>query len=511
MRSMWENLGRLWCQSTLTQRAIVLGMGFMLLGAFALLALWAGQKEMSLLYTGLSREEAARIVEKIREENIPYELADGGTTVYVPVEQVNPLRLSLAADGLPESGGAGNKILDDLGPGASPTVQRKAITRALEGELARTIRLIEAVASARVHVVQPDSTLFGQSKKATASVVLRLKPGHQLSRGNVTAIANLVAGSVETLEPSEVSIVDSEGNLLSNKPSDPYAEQANTIEEYRSMVESKAVSKAEAMLTRALGPGRAIVRVSADVDTTDESVEMIQFDPDAKVAVQESYTSSVSTSPVPGQADQPAQVGKTSEETSDTKYETTKTITRRRDLAGTVRSYSVAAFVDLRGAGDANSPAITVDQVKAIIANAIGLTNRDTITVVDTKLQDTPVLAAVAGPDAGGSGPLPELPEGVGPWLDLVKRVSLGVLVAGFLVALKIFSQPKRRKSKAKAAAALEGGAAGGKALPGAAAGGALPAPDASPLPFHKQVSTAMRENPDQVRKVFQSWLAGVK
>src|SRR4030042_3027366 len=154
--------------------------------------------------------------QKISEKGIAYKIGNGGTTIDVPQEEVSQLRLDMAKAGLPESGQKGYGIFDDEKIGISPFVQSVNLKRALQEELAKSIQMIDGVTHVRIHIVSSEQTLFtSDSGKTTVSVVLRLKPGYRLSPVNIAAITHLVSGSVEGLTAENVTIIDSQGRLLS--------------------------------------------------------------------------------------------------------------------------------------------------------------------------------------------------------------------------------------------------------------------------------------------------------
>ena len=220
------------------QRLLLVTIALACVGAGVLLVGWARQPEMALLYSDLPPADAAQIVEKARDAGIACKLSDGGTTIHVPRQNVYDLRLSLASEGLPSGQQAGYKILDEDRIGASPFAQRVNYIRAIEGEIARTVRLIEGVEAARVHVVRPEATLFGgREQAASATVALRLRGGWHLTRGNVAAIVHMVAGSVEGLSPDQVVVVDSQGTLLSGDDEPGAVAGASSVQDYKARVE----------------------------------------------------------------------------------------------------------------------------------------------------------------------------------------------------------------------------------------------------------------------------------
>ena len=494
MGQLLQNLGEIWRRAGLTQRVMLLGVLLACAAAAVMLVGWARQPNMCLLYSKLTPDEAGRIVEKIRDADIPYKLKDGGTTVFVPEEKVYSLRLSMASQGLPVGDQVGYRILDEEKIGTSSFTQRVNYIRAVEGELAKTIQLIDSVEHARVHVVRPESTLFQrQENAASATVALRLKGGRRMSQTNIAAILNLVAGAVEGLSPEKVVVVDSRGNLLSTEGGNKLAKKAGTMLNYKTQVEEYLSDKAETLLASALGPKRARVKVSAVIDINSINTTTETYDAVNRVVVEETVKTSSSTPPAGG-------AGKSSaskEEDIVTKYVPSVTREQTETVPGQVKSLQVAAFVDLSAPepkeGEEAPPAakLTVKDVEEIIRNAIGVTANDSIKVVDTKFprSDAELAAAEAKePGLFSKGFL----------LNLARRGSLGVLVIGMLLALKMLGGAK--KASGEGAPALEG-----QASPAA---GMLPGQqvELNAQALRGQITRALQDNPEEVRRLFLRW-----
>ncbi|MHC4346196.1 MAG: flagellar basal-body MS-ring/collar protein FliF, partial [Planctomycetota bacterium] len=271
------------------QRALLTAivLTFAIVGALAVH--WARRPDMRMLYHELSPEEAAKITDKIGEQGISYELRGGGTAIYVPREQVYQLRLDMAKEGLPSGTQGGYKIFDDQKIGISPLVQSVNVGRALQEELAKSIQMLDGVVHSRVHIVRSEQTVFSSEQgKTTASVVLRLRPGYKLSKVNVSAITHLVAGSVEGLVAENVTVIDGQGQLLSGESDETFASGASTVQDYRERVEQTLAAKAEDMLSMVLGPGRATVEVSAQVDMNSINVVTEKYAPKGVLVKEES-------------------------------------------------------------------------------------------------------------------------------------------------------------------------------------------------------------------------------
>jgi flagellar M-ring protein FliF len=499
MAPVLDNLSQAWRGMGLIQRVILLAVLLACIGAVALLVGWAKQPQMVLLYSDLAPEEASEIVEHVADADVPYELRSGGTSIYVPKEHVYSLRLQMASQGLPEGSHAGYSILDKEKIGASPFSQRVNYTRAIEGELAKTVELIDGVVSARVHVVRPEAPVFaGEERQASATVAVRTHPGRQLSSANVAAVVHLVAGSVEGLVPGNVVVVDSRGNLLTREDDSELARGANTLLDYQTQVERYLAHKAEDMLTAVLGPNRASVRVSATINTRSVSETVESYDPATKVVSEEEVQTSESTPA--GEADTGAG---SKEENITTVYKVGRTVREQQELPGKVESLSVAAFVDLsppetpeaggeEGEGEggaaaaAAGPMISLEDAEQIIRNALGLKPDAPVKVVNMPFRGAQEPAIQPPADEGGSMAL---------ILEIARRSSLGILVIGVLIALKMFTG----KSKSKTAA-LENQQGEQNYLPSAEG-------EEESEQVRQRITRALQNNPDEVKRLFLSWV----
>src|SRR5208337_3829813 len=180
--------------------------------------LWSQRIDYQVLYSNLTQEDAGQVITKLKEMKVPYRV--DGNAIYVPSSQVYELRLELASQGVPQGGGVGFEIFDKNQLGVTEFVQRLNYVRALQGEIARTIRQLAEVDQARVHIAIPERTIFTErEEKPTASIVLKFKAGRVLSQGQIGGIVHLVSSSVEGLSPEQVTVIDNMGNMLS-KPSD---------------------------------------------------------------------------------------------------------------------------------------------------------------------------------------------------------------------------------------------------------------------------------------------------
>jgi len=492
IRAVWQKIG-------LVQRALLAAIVLTFVIVGGLLIHWAQMPDMRMLYQDLVPEEAAQITEKISEKGIAYELRNGGTTIYVPRESVYQLRLDMAKEGLPAGEQGGYKIFDDEKIGVSPFVQSINLKRALQDELAKSIQMIDGVDHARVHIVRSEQTLFtSETGKTTASVVLRLKPGYRLSALNIAAITHLVSGSVEGLSSQNVTVIDSQGRLLSGESDQTLANGAGTVQDYRERVEQTLENKVEDMLTAVLGPGRAKVRIHAVMDMNSVSTITEKYDPKGVATKEEITTGSEVGSGSATAAQTAATPGNTKkDETIVTEYQIGKTVTQEVALPGEIKSLSVAAVVDLSPA-DANqaqaggqaAKIMDSNDVAKLIENALGLdlAGADSLKVVDVKFQN-PVAPLLDEEASGGLD-----------YLAVARHASLGIMAICALLVLRMFRGAKRRVALAATPEQLPGAEGPTGLLP---AGGAA----AEPSLLRSQIASVLEQDPERARQLFASWL----
>jgi flagellar M-ring protein FliF len=248
----------------ITLAALVLGT---VAGLWILIA-WTGNAEYRVLYTNLDPEDAGLVLAKLKERKIPYRIGEDGRSVLVPATQLYETRMELASQGLPQGGQVGFELFDTTKLGMSEFAQNVNFQRALQGELARTIDRFAEVESCRVHIVMPEKSLFVEKEEpASASVVLKLRPGRWLSQEQVNGIVHLVSSSVPRLGPENVTVVDSNGKMLAGfKDSSTFGSMSSDQLEYQERVERTLESRVKTMLEKALGADKAIVRLTCAFD-----------------------------------------------------------------------------------------------------------------------------------------------------------------------------------------------------------------------------------------------------
>ncbi|MEA2060956.1 MAG: flagellar basal-body MS-ring/collar protein FliF [Thermodesulfobacteriota bacterium] len=266
-------------------RKIVLGvLILMMVAGFATMFIWANRTEFRPAYSGLSEADAAAVVAELKAANTPYRLENNGTTILVPAGLVYEVRLSMARVGIPKGSGVGYEIFDQTDFGTTEFVQKINKKRALQGELARTIRAFDEVKEAKVMIVLPkDSVFVEETKKPSASILLELES--DLDPGKVAAVAHLVASSVEDLKPKLVTIVDTAGRILFEGKSEEEKiriEARNLADaqyRYKVRYEKNIADRIQTMLERIVGKDKAIVRVTSELDFSTSSVNEEIYDP----------------------------------------------------------------------------------------------------------------------------------------------------------------------------------------------------------------------------------------
>ena len=287
MAAIGQELGRrtrsLWDQMTASQKLMVLLSIALGVVAMVLLLSRAGKTEMVPLYTNLSASDAADIVAKLREMRVPYEISDGGTTIRVPFPDVYETRMNLASQGLPKGGTVGFEIFDKTSFGVTEFTQKMNYRRALQGELTRTILQLREVEDARVHIAIPEPELYtDEQKPPTASVMVKLRSGATLTKGQVQGIVRLVSSSVEGLSPSNVTVLDVDGNILYAASDDSETGMVASLSvsqlEAKRAYEKDLEKSVESMLTEVLGPRKVVVRVNAEInfDRREQNSEVFQ-------------------------------------------------------------------------------------------------------------------------------------------------------------------------------------------------------------------------------------------
>ena len=317
-----------------------------------------------LYTTALAPEDAALVVQHLKESSVPYRLSANGAIVSVPEDRVAELRLDLAGAGLPKNGRIGFEIFDKTNLGMTDFAEHVNYRRALEGELERSVMALTEVEQARVHISFPQESVFQESRQpAKASVLLRLRGSSQLPESAIPAITHLISSAVEGLAPDAVSVLDMRGNLLSRaKQVSDTSSGSGTSEAalgYRHSVEQDLTSKLNATLEPLVGAGRFRAAVSADTDLTSGEQSEEHFDPTQSVMLNSQKSEDVASpshtaagipgtaSNLPDPAPPPVSVGAgSSRKTESINYQSSRTVKRTVLPQGGIKRLSVSVLID---------------------------------------------------------------------------------------------------------------------------------------------------------------------
>src|ERR1017187_1613703 len=377
----------------------------------AALVHWKHESEFSALYTGMAPEDAAGVVQKLKETGVEYRLAESGATVRVPSARLAESRLALAAAGLPKTGRIGFELFDKTNFGTTDFVEHINYKRALEGELERSVMSLAEVEQARVHLTLPkDSVFLDQQQPSKASVMVKLHPGAQMSPQNVLAVTNLVASAVEGLAPDAISVVDMNGTLLTRRTRTAGADGTQApgeLIEMRQQIEHNLVAKISETLDPLLGPNGYRVGASVDYDLTSGDQQEEILDPTRSVMASSQKSEDVAerggSSGIPGTASNlpngaatsKAGAGGVSRRTENIAYQTSRVVRHTRILQGVIKRMSLAVLIDQvvhwEGSGPQRHRVLippapeTLKTIKELVAGVTGLsTERGDQLVVET-------------------------------------------------------------------------------------------------------------------------------
>ena len=394
MNSLLQQLRQLWSQLGLNQRVTVAVAGTAVLAGMVGLVAWSQRPQMQLLYGRLSTKEVASVMASVQELGVKHELGASGTAIYVPSDQVHKIRLALASKGIPSGEGVGFEIFDRANFGVSDFIQRTNYSRALQGELSRTISQLQGVRSARVLVVMPENRLLftDTRSKPTASVFVE----GAISQEQVNSIRFLVANSVEGLKTEDVAVVDNRGQVLTEGlKDDPSLGAASAQMRLRRSVEDYFSNKVETMLSKVLGPQKAVVRVSAELDSEATTRTEEKFDPEGQVVKNETTTDDTSTTNESeagaqavgstanlagpgGDASKPNQkTSNTEKKNKTTTFEINRTVLNSVKAAGSVSRLTAAVIVAPEPGSTPEKSDARKNMLRSMVANALGVKGTD--------------------------------------------------------------------------------------------------------------------------------------
>lgn len=535
LSSAVDRLGKAVGEMSLAQRVFsVLMAAAIILGAIAV-GSWATQPTMSPLYTGLSQADAAAIVDHLNAQGIEYELAAGGSTVMVPNDALYSQRISVAAAGLPASSDGGYSLLDGMSMTSSEFQQQVTYQRALEGELARTISAIDGVEAASVRLALPEESIFvAETPAPTASVFVQTRAGASLSSSQVQAIIHLVSAGIEGMSPHDVAVIDADGTVLSTVGGQSSElMQAGQTSDY----EQRIAANVQAMLDRVVGPGNAVVSVSADLDydAVARVTETFTSDdtalPLSESISTESYTGGAATDAgvlgpdniaVPAEAD--GEAGAYSKESVVRNNAVNKVTETVETAGGTVRRQSVSVVVSEEAAAG-----LDLAELETMVMTAAGVDEArgDMVSVSRMAFDTTVAEEAQTELAVAMEAQAAEAQQTM--YIEISKWGSIGLIVIVAMLLMFISARRRRRDRRttlsleaveeleARTESALEARArAVIEKAQNAATGDPVAALDAAPVPTMEAVTSTVRdeimafasEQPAEVAEVLRGWLS---
>lgn len=493
--------------------------------------LYAKEPDWRVLFGNLTDRDGGATIAALSQMNVPYKFAEGGGAILVPGDRVHETRLRLASQGLPKGGTVGFELVDNQKFGATQFQEQINYQRGLEGELARSIQSLAAVASARVHLAIPKPSVFVRDTQVpTASVLLTLHAGRTLDRAQVAGIVHLVASSVPQLAPGDVNVLDQSGALLSQKKEGREGMLDAQALDYVRQVEQATIARIVDILEPVVGRGNARVQVTADIDfsRSEQVAETYKPNADPKVAARRQQQLSESTSAtgaagaagVPGAlsnqppptptapidpknanaaATQAAASGPVSSRKDESvAFEVDKTIQHTRTATGGIRRLTAAVVVNHRRsvvdgkASYAPLPAEEIDKLNALVREAMGFSKErgDSLNVVNAAFTE-PEREAV--PEL----PLWKQPDNIAMAKDAGRYLAFAALVAYLVFGVL---RPALRRATAALPAPDAAPVLAGQHIPA----GAAEAQGEDPLARARRLA---REDPKIVANVVKSWV----
>jgi flagellar M-ring protein FliF len=430
------------------QKVLIISAVVGVLAILGVILLTGGKSnaDMAVLFKELTPEDASKITANLKEKGIEYELVDGGSTILIPKENVYESRIELAGEGLPNSGIVGYEIFDKTNLGMSEFVQKMNYQRAIEGELSRTINALEEVKSSRVHIAVPEDALFKEDQKQpTANVSLHLKPNKNISNSTVVGIQNLVASSIEGLNPENVTILDGKGRVISADPLDKASLAGLTAAQHQQQIEVEQYlsQKVQSMLDNVLGVENSSVKVTSELNFTQIEKTITDYDPEKQVARSEQQiteksesTDSLSYPTVSMAKDQANLI---------TNYEIPQTIEKIINEVGNIKRLTVSVLVNgenkiiekdgVKSLQYTPKAKEEIEQLTLAVKNAVGYDpgRNDQVSVINVPFDDTYYQDLIQE----------SIPK---PWQEQPENQKLLLLVA--IILLSIFFMFRLLQSK---------------------------------------------------------------
>jgi len=460
MSSIVEKLKKFFAPLSTAQRVLFAGLVIALLVFIGTLFYWALRPNYALLFGSLQNDAAQQIIKKLDEQGVEYKLKDGGQAIYVSRDKVDELRVQMAPVGAPKSDQKGYELFDSNSLGMTDFMQQLNKKRALEGELSKSVNSLKQVKSSRVHLVMPERSPFKEtSVKASASVLVSLKQGQSLSKDQVEGISSLIAGSVEGLNKTAITIIDQTGKRLTNiakQDSDEYADAKNWMKSQQ-QTEHYLTKRGQTMLDRVLGPGNSIVRVSVDQNFDSVVRKSNKVDPESRTLIseqkkQETHTNKGSDmvpvdkfTPVKQRGKTAVTSNKKDEVSSRTRnYEVTKTNEVYKKAKGKINKLTASVLINYKQVLTTNKSGKQVWKskpyskkeikgFKKVLSSALGVqaSRGDEITIEQVKFWDPSQM-----------NPQGNMLENPWPWSRVLRW---GLILATILAVIALLNSLRKR------------------------------------------------------------------
>jgi flagellar M-ring protein FliF len=500
-------------QFTAGQKVVaVIGTAALLLGGFMVFR-WASAPAYAPLFSNLAPSDASAVIDELETQGVSYELADGGGTIMVPRDAVHSTRITLSGEGLPTSSEGGYGILDDQGISTSEFKEQTDFKRAMEGELAATVKAIDGVNGAVVHLAIPQKDVFtDEQQPPTASVLVQTNPGRTLTPEQVQAVVHLVASSIDGLDPDNVTVADSTGRVLSSPGGTTSAaatERTQQTEAYQDQLRARL----QAMLDRVVGPGNSTVSATVELDFDKAVTETTDYRADEEIPAlteslsSETYSGAGEAGGVGGVVGVDDQTDTTAGAGGDSSYNNSSSsrtngvdtvVETRETTPGAVKQINVGVVLDT-----ATTQGVSATDVRTLVADAIGINGRrgDTIRVVTMPFDRSGEQAAQADLEAAAAA------EAAAARNDLIEKGAMGGAV---LLVLLLALVTGRRRTKQREQATTYGVEQLRQERQALEPPAALALAEAEQVEEHnvrEELSALIERQPEDVATLLRGWL----
>jgi flagellar M-ring protein FliF len=512
LKSIGAQAAALWRGMKTLQRAAVALVILAVLGGVLYLSLGETEPEHGVLFTSLSPEDAAAIVDALQAEKVPHRIEANGSRITVPRDRVEETRLSVTSKGLPRGGGVGFELFDQQSFATTTFVEEMNYRRALAGELGRTIGSLDPIERARVHIAMSERSLYKKDEVSPAvSVAVRLRPGRSLSKAQLDGIVHLVASSVAKLTPDRVTVVDESGAVLwTGGQNDSAAERQHEIE--RTLTD-----RIRALMDRVVGPGQSVVVVTATMDASQSERTEELFDKNNTVLRSQTRTEQLKYGSQVGgivgvQANLPETAvppatktdrPKDSRLTETQNFEVNRITNRIVKEPLQLRRLHVAILVNAPSSARTSSTSgiaigsdvrteieigRNLERVAALVREAAGLDleRGDRLEIHTLPFAAEPI--AEVAPTSTATAQVAPIPE---PWYPIAAGAACALLIAVIAGAVAI-RRSRRRKLESEA----------DEEAPAVAA-----EPEPERPPIHELVRDAVRKDADRAAQILSTWL----